>query len=228
MKLVNFGLSVACAGALALTQVAGAQTSGGQDQSTQGSYGQQGSQGAMKLSRTDSDFLKKAAESNIASIKAGQLAQQKATDPNVKRFAQQQVQTHQNMYNQLNQIAQMHNVTLPTKLSSSDQKEYNRLSSESGKTFDKEYTRWSAEKDEEAVKSFQKEAQSGQNPTLKSFASTHVTTIQGEMQTAQGLERGASSAAGQMDGTSDQQQQQQQSDQQDQSQQPDQSQRNPY
>ncbi len=227
MKLAKFGLSVACAGALALTQVAGAQTYGGQSQPTQGTYGQQGSQGAMKLSKTDSDFLKNAAESNMAAIKAGQLAQQKATDPNVKRFAQQQVQTHQNMYSQLNQIAQMHNVTLPTKLSSSDQKEYNKLSSASGNEFDKDYTRWSSEKSQKAAEAYQKEAQSGQNPTLKNYASTNLSTIQNQMQTAQGLERSTSSAAGQTDGTRDQQQQQQQSDQQDQSQ-PDQSQSNPY
>jgi putative membrane protein len=217
MKLANFGLSIACAGALALTQVAVAQTSGGQ-----GQYGQQGSQ-TMKLSRTDKDFLKDAAETNLSSIKAGQLAQQKATDPNVKRFAQQQVQTHQNMYNQLNQFAQMHNVTLPTKMSSSDQREYDRLTSASGNEFDKDYTRWSADKSQKAVESFQKEAENGQNPTIKNYASTNLSTIQNQMQTAQGLERSTSSAAGQMDGTS-----QQQSDQHHDQSQPDQSQSNPY
>ncbi len=228
MKLVNFGLSVACAGALALTQVAGAQTSGDQDQSTQGSYGQQGSQGAMKLSKSDSDFLKSTAETNMAAIKNGQLAQQKATNPNVKRFAQQQVQTHQSMYNQLNQIAQQHNVTLPTQLSSTDRKEYNRLSSASGSQFDQEYTRWSAQRDDMVAKSLQKESQTGQNPAIKSFASSNLPTIQSQMQTAQSLERGASSAAGQMDGTSDQQQQQQQQPSDQQQSQPDQSQSNPY
>jgi len=154
----------------------------------------------MQLSRTDKDFLKESAEASLSAIKSGQLAQQKATDPNVKRFAQQQVQTHQNIYNQLNQIARQHNVTLPSQMASRDQRDYDKLADKSGNEFDREYTQWSADHSQKAVQEFQKEAEHGQNPDLKNLASSYLPTMQNQMQTAQGLERG-SSAAGQMDGT---------------------------
>jgi len=207
LKLVHFGLSIACAGALALTQTAGAQTSG---QTSQGSYGQQ--QAGMQLSKADKDFLKESAEASISAIKSGQLAQQKATDPNVKRFAQQQVQTHQNLYNQLNQIARQHNMTLPSQMSSRDQREYDKLSGKSGNEFDREYTQWSADHSQKAVQEFQKEAEHGQNPDVKNLAASYLPTMQNQMQTAQGLER-SSAAAGQMDGTTPRSDQQDQPDQ---------------
>ncbi len=212
MKLSHFGLSFACAGALALTQVAGAQTYGGQSQTGQGAYGQQGSQGmqhAQPLSSRDQQFLKEAAESNLASIKSAQIAQQKATDPNVKRFAEEQLRTHQNMQTQLNQIAQQHNMTLPTQMSSADQREYNKLANLSGSQFDREYSKWVADTQQKMLKDYRKESQSGQNTQLKTFASSHVTTIQNDMQTAQNLERGGAAAAGQADGMGQQDQTQQ-------------------
>ncbi|MGE5567508.1 MAG: DUF4142 domain-containing protein [Rhodospirillales bacterium] len=154
----------------------------------------------MQLSRADKDFLKESAEASLSAIKSGQLAQQKATDPNVKRFAQQQVQTHQNIYNQLNQIARQHNMTLPSQVSSRDQKDYDKLAGKSGNEFDREYAQWSADHSQKAVQEFQKEAEHGQNPDLKNLASSYLPTMQNQMQTAQGLER-SSAAAGQTDGT---------------------------
>jgi putative membrane protein len=190
--------------------------------------GSQGSQqGQTSFSSHDKKFVKAAAEDSMAAIKIGQLAEQKTTNPNIKRFAQQQVQTHQSMHNQLQPIAQQSNVTLPTQLNSRDQKEYNRLSSLSGTQFDQDYTRWAAQSHQRALDAFQQESRSGQNAQLKTFASNSTPTIQRNLQMAQSLERGGgAAAAGHADGTT--QQQQQQSDQQSQDQDHDQTQSKPY
>lgn len=222
MKLKNLGLSIACAGALALTQVAGAQTS------NQGSYGSQGQMGGQAgLSSRDQAFLSTAGESNMAAIKMGRLAEQKTTDPKIKQFAQQQVQSNQTMNNDLKRIAQQKGMSLPSHLNSTDQSEYNRLSSASGSQFDQEYTRWAANHSQQAVKTFQKEAQHGQNADIKNFASANTSTVQNQYQMARSLQHGGGAAtAGQADGQSQGQQPMQGGDQGQSGQQPQQN--NPY
>jgi putative membrane protein len=184
MKLVNFGLSIACAGALALTQVAAAQTHSGQQQGM--------GQGSVTLSRTDQEFLKNAAEGDIAVIRTSRLAVQKATNPNVKQYAQQQADKHEEMYDDLKKMAEDHNMTLPTQMSEQDQKDYDKLSAASGNQFDQDFSRWSAQAHQKSLRIYRKEAQSGQNPQLKAYASSNMAVIQQHGQTAQSLERGTS------------------------------------
>ncbi len=220
MKLTKLVLSTACAGALALTQVAGAQTS---DQGSYGSQGQMGGQ-AGQISSRDHAFLSTAGESNLAAIKIGQLAEQKSTNPSIKNFARQQVQSAQTMNYDLQRIAQPKGMTLPSQLNSTDQSEYTRLSTASGSQFDQEYTRWAAKHSQAALKTFQKEAQHGQSADIKNFASANTSTIQHQYQMAQSLQHGGgAAAAGQADGQS---QQPMPSDQGQSSQQP--QQHNPY
>lgn len=143
-----------------------------------------GSSGS-KLSASDEHFVKKAAEGGMAEVELGQLAQQKAESSDVKQFAQRMVDDHSKANDQLKQLAQQNGVTLPTSLSAKDQADKDRLSKLSGEQFDKAYMHHMVMDHKKDVAEFKKESTSAQDPSVKSFASQTLPTLQSHLQEAQ-------------------------------------------
>jgi hypothetical protein len=79
---------------------------------TRAQHGEVG--GASSLSSSDRNFIMKAAQGGMAEVELGQLASQRASDPQVKQFAERMVADHGKANDQLKQIASSKNVTLPT------------------------------------------------------------------------------------------------------------------
>lgn len=65
-----------------------------------------------KLERSDKRFLTKAAESSQKETAVSQLAAQRASDPDVRSFAQQLVSEHRRMSDQLGELAERKGVAL--------------------------------------------------------------------------------------------------------------------
>ena len=84
-------------------------------------------------------FLTNAYEDGLFEIRLGQLALQKATDSDVRSFAQQMVDDHTQLNNQISTLAQQRNLTLPTDLPADKQQEISELSALSGSDFDRAY-----------------------------------------------------------------------------------------
>jgi len=61
----------------------------------------------------DQHFIAEAAKGNRAEVQLGQMMVSKASDPNVKQFAEMMVDDHTKALNQLQQLAQNKNMTLP-------------------------------------------------------------------------------------------------------------------
>jgi putative membrane protein len=138
-----------------------------------------GSSKMMKSS--DMNFAMKAAQGGIAEVQMGQLAAQKATNPDVKAFGQQMVDDHTKANDDLKSVAANENITLPTTMGGKEQAEYNKLQNLSGAAFDKAYVKAMVKDHEEDVKEFQKEASKGQDPGLKAFASKTEPILQGHL-----------------------------------------------
>ncbi|MBV9939524.1 MAG: DUF4142 domain-containing protein, partial [Acidobacteriaceae bacterium] len=79
---------------------------------------------------------------------------------------------------QLKSIAQEQGITLPTDVNQKQQATYDRLSKLSGADFDKQYVKDMVMDHEEDVKDFRKEANSGKDEKIKSFASQTLPTLQ--------------------------------------------------
>jgi putative membrane protein len=77
--------------------------------------------------------------SDVNEIKLSQLAEQKATDPAVKAFAQKMVAEHNKVSMSMQPFAASWGVTPPTDMDADHQKEYDKLNGLSGADFDKEY-----------------------------------------------------------------------------------------
>jgi len=72
------------------------------------------SQAGAKLNQTDERMMKQLAESNLAEISTGKLAQEKAQSEEVKSFAKKMVDDHTKSLEELRQLAQSKGVTLPS------------------------------------------------------------------------------------------------------------------
>lgn len=138
--------------------------------------------GSMKMMKTgDAAFASKAAQGGLAEVQLGKLAAEKASNADVKAFGQQMVDDHSKANDQLKSVAEKDNMTLPTAPNAKQQAMYTKLQALSGAAFDKAYVSGMVKDHEEDVKEFQKEANSGKNPDIKSFAAETLPIIQGHL-----------------------------------------------
>ena len=94
---------------------------------------------AKAESDDDKKFLGMAAQSDQNEIAMSQLAQQKATNPAVKAFADKMVSEHTNMSSSMKPYADSWGLTAPSGPDSDHQQEISKLQGLSGNDFDKEY-----------------------------------------------------------------------------------------
>ena len=139
------------------------------------------------LSSTDQTFVQEAASGGMAEVQTAQLAQQRSSSAQVKQFANRMITDHTQANNELQQIAQDENVSLPEKLNTKDAAAYNKLSSLNGQAFDQAYAQGAVTDHQQDITLFRKEAQSGQDPALKSFAQKTLPILQQHLQLAQSL-----------------------------------------
>jgi putative membrane protein len=136
------------------------------------------------LSSADTSFAMKAAQGGLAEVQLGQLAVNKASNPAVKQFGQRMIDDHTKANDQLKQIAQEQNITLPETLNAKDQALHDKLQNLSGPQFDKEYMKAMVKDHEEDIKEFEKESDKGKDPAIKSFASQTLPTLKEHLEMA--------------------------------------------
>ncbi len=158
--------------------------------------GQTMDSGAKKMmSSADTNFAMKAAQGGLTEVKTGQLAADKASNPDVKAFGQQMVDDHTKANDQLKSVAQEEGMTLPTDVNAKQQAMYDKLSALSGADFDKAYVKAMMTDHQEDVKEFSKEANSGKDPKIKSFAAQTLPIIQGHLAKLKGIQSKMSSGS---------------------------------
>jgi putative membrane protein len=133
----------------------------------------------------DKTFATEAAHGGLAEVQMGQLALQKASSPQVKEFAQRMVTDHTQANQDLMQLGKSEKLTLPTQLDAKHKSEMDRLSAMSGNAFDAAYMQHMVQDHKKTVADFQKQAQSGSDPALKSFAQKYLPIIQQHLQMAE-------------------------------------------
>jgi len=145
------------------------------------------------LERGDRKFIEEAAQGGMAEVQLGQLAQQKASSDQVKQFGKKMADDHQKANDELKKIASTKGITLPTDLSSSDRREYDKLQKKSGADFDREYMKEMVSDHKKDVKDFQSEGKSAKDPDIKNFAASTLPTLQQHLDLAQQTENAVKS-----------------------------------
>ena len=133
-------------------------------------------------------FMKDAAMGGMAEVELGKLAQEKATNPRVKKFGEMMVQDHSAANNDLKSIAQQKNVMLPTDLGK-HKDHYEDLSKKTGADFDKAYMKMMVDDHQDDIKDFEKCAENGTNPDVKTFASQKLPTLRKHLDSAKAIHK---------------------------------------
>ena len=84
-------------------------------------------------------FVEKASVANMAEIQLGQLALERAQDPQVKQFAQTMIDNYTTAQEQLTSAATSQNIPVPTALDDKHQKLHDKLAKLQGAEFDRGY-----------------------------------------------------------------------------------------
>jgi putative membrane protein len=145
---------------------------------------------------SDHKFVMDAAVGGMAEVQLGKLASEKATNPDVKQFAQKMVEDHGKANDELKAAASKESIDLPTSLDSKHQATMDRLSKMSGADFDKAYVKEMVKDHDMDVKEFQKEAQNGQNSSVRDFASKTLPTLQEHQKMIHDIDKNKMSSKG--------------------------------
>ncbi len=139
---------------------------------------------SSQASSQDKKFIEKAAEGNFAEVELGKLGAEKSQNSQLKQFCQDLQSDHQSANQKLQPIAQADGVQIPQTLDSKHQREINRLQKMSGAEFDKEFATTALRQHAQTIEAFQKEAQQGQDPTVKQYAQSMLPGLEHHLQMA--------------------------------------------
>lgn len=151
---------------------------------------------SAKFSDRDEKMVKQIAESHLAEINAGKLAQDKASSSEVKSFAKKMVDDHTKALDDLKQLAQSKGITLPTEPSRQQMTEEKKLQAQSGDKFDRMYLQQSGDRaHKETHRLLQRAASRAEDADLKNYASKAIGTVETHQQMAKETTRNLKSTA---------------------------------
>ena len=166
MKITNIALIAA----LGTGMMCYAQSTSSSDQSSNSGQSPSATGKVATKGGADAKFAMDAAQGGLAEVQLGQLAQQNAQSQDVKDFGKKMVDDHTKANDQLKDVAQKAGMTLPTDINAKDKADMARLQKLQGAEFDKAYMKHMVMDHTKDVNEFKKEANSGKNADLKSFA----------------------------------------------------------
>lgn len=124
---------------------------------------------SMEHKQQDIVFVHDAAEGGMMEVQLGQLAAQKATNPDVKNFGQKMVADHTALNSAMKPIADKMGVKVPDHLNKKDQAMYDKMNALSGPDFDKTYVEGMVKDHHKDLREFTMEAQMASDPDLQAI-----------------------------------------------------------
>jgi putative membrane protein len=139
------------------------------------------------MTNEDKEFVVNAGMGGLAEVAHGNLAVQKATNADVKAFAQRMVTDHGTANTELAQLATTKGLALPTELTGEHQQMQEHLNSLSGAAFDKEYMKHMVESHEKTVADFDKASTTSTDADLKAWTAKTLPTLQDHLRQAKAI-----------------------------------------
>lgn len=181
----------------AMATVATAQTSTGNATGTANTTGNTTSATTSKLSRADAAFLKQAAENGHAEVAASQVAVQKATHADVKKFAQQMIDDHTKANQELATLASAKGLEVPKEPSMVQKGKMKMLEQRDGTSFDRHYAEaMGVDAHKDTIKLFEKASKGADDAEVKAWATKMLPALQHHLQMAEALQTATRAADG--------------------------------
>jgi putative membrane protein len=137
----------------------------------------------------DQTFMIKAAKGGMAEVQLGQLAADKGTSDEVKKFGQRMVTDHSKANDELKTLAQSKHITLPSEIDPKDKALHDRLANLSGAAFDRAYMRNMVADHKTDIAEFRMESKGGKDPDVKAWAEKTLPTLEDHLKQAQDANR---------------------------------------
>jgi putative membrane protein len=151
---------------------------------------------ATDMQQADMEFANKAAAAGKAEVELARVGTEKATNADVKTFADRLVQDHTKANDQLTQIMQTKSMAMPAEASAEAKAEHDRITALSSNEFDREFMRHWVSSHEKGIELYSTEAETGQDPELKQFAAGTLPTLQEHLDEAKRIESSLQQVAG--------------------------------
>lgn len=182
--LTRFALALAIAGlpAIAFGQAGTTSSNSSNDMGQQSNMAN--APVSTKLSPMDKSFMRDAAQGNKAEVMLGKMAADKATNPEVKQFAERMIRDHSKAEEQLEQLADNEGVQLPPQPAAQAKMTDDELQKLSGDQFDKAYMSDMLKDHKKDIAAFRQEDQSGNNPQVKEFAANILPILESHLREA--------------------------------------------
>lgn len=129
------------------------------------------------VSKADQDFAVNTAIAGMTEIQAGQMAEQKGMEKDVKDYGRMMVTDHTMAADKLKAIATQKNLTLPATLTPDMQKNLDDLNSKTGKDFDKAYMDMMVSDHKKVISAFEDESKNGSDADIRNFADSTLHTL---------------------------------------------------
>ena len=123
----------------------------------------------------------------MGEVQLGQLALQKGSSDDIKKFAQRMVDDHTKANQQLQQIASTSGVSISQQPSAGVESAKQQLSAISGQAFDQFYMALMLQGHDSALSEFTREKLVGQNTNLKNFVDSTLPVLQDHLNTVRGI-----------------------------------------
>jgi putative membrane protein len=138
---------------------------------------------AMTLKHGDKNFIEESAKGAMETIAISRIAVTKATNPQVRAFAEMVVSEHTAASTALTALATAKGVTLPREPNTE------RWAKKDAKEFDEDYMEKMIDDHQEAVKRLEKQAKSGNDSELTAWASNTLPKYLQHLAKAKDLKR---------------------------------------
>jgi putative membrane protein len=141
-------------------------------------------------------FVEKASIVNMAEIQLGQLAVERAQDPQVKQFAQTMIDDHTKAQEQLKTVAGSQNIPIPGALDGKHQKLHDKLAKLQGAEFDRAYMDAMVDGHKDAEKLLKKRVERKDKSTASNMSHAPTSSGSGATGTSGTNDASSSGAAG--------------------------------
>jgi putative membrane protein len=150
---------------------------------------------SASLDSKDAKFLKEAAIGAMAEVQMGEIAQNHATNADVKAFGARMATDHGKELDELKQLASSKGVELPTELDKKHKSMAEKMSKMQGADFDKSYSKDMLADHKKDLKDFKSQADSAKDADVKAFAAKYVPALEEHLSLAEKLPANAGSGS---------------------------------
>jgi len=134
-------------------------------------------------------FVHKAYGGNMAEVQMAELAKKKASNKEVKEFAEMMIKDHSKANSELKSIASQKNFKLPESSPMEMKAKMKELEGKTGSAFDTHYMNMMVKEHQKDVEMYQKAAKEINDNVLKNYITNTLTIIQGHLDKAEKISK---------------------------------------